>query len=74
MELRSSIQNYALINVLCGPDGKKNDEHGVKIKAVFETLYEAKEYGDHLKETDATFDFYIVEMVPYSAFRRRQPR
>ena len=59
MDTWTDIQNFALINVVCGNEG---DERGVKIKGVFSTLYEAKEYGEQMKETDATFDFYIVEI------------
>lgn len=58
-------QNYALINVVSPKSNQKNEDCGVKIKGVFATLDEAKQYSEKINKIDPTFDLFVVELYKW---------
>lgn len=58
-------QNYALINVVSPKSNQKNEDCGVKIKGVFATLDEAKQYSQKINKIDPTFDLFVVELYKW---------
>jgi len=58
-------QNYALINVVSPKSNQKNADCGVKIKGVFATLEEAKQYSQKINKIDPTFDLFVVELYKW---------
>jgi hypothetical protein len=58
-------QNYALINVVSPTSNQKTKECALKIKGVFATIIEAKEYASKISKTDPTFDLFVVELYKW---------
>ena len=55
-------QKYALINVVSPESSQKHDTCAVKIKGVFDSVDEAKDYARKLQKIDPLFDVFLVEL------------
>ena len=58
-------QKYALISVVSPESNQKNNNCGVKIKGVFETIEEAKLHAKKVTQLDPLFDIYLVELYKW---------
>ncbi len=64
-DMRVAGQNYAVVSFISPISPQKFDKLAMKIKGVFNTLDEARDYGKKLHRADDTYDLHVVEMYSW---------